>query len=54
MLNNSSSSIIPKRIFNLTELKILNLGDVHYGNIACEKNFFKKVIAYIKLMCRLK
>ena len=41
MLNNSNSNIIPKRTFNLTELKIINLGDVHFGNIACEKNFFK-------------
>ena len=48
MLNNSNSNIIPKRTFNLTELKIINLGDVHFGNIACEKNFFKKAIAYIK------
>ena len=44
MLNNSNSNIIPKRTFNLTELKIINLVDVHFGNIACEKNFFKKVI----------
>lgn len=48
MLNNSDSNILPKRTFNLPELKIINLGDVHYGNIACEKNFFKKVINYIK------
>ena len=48
MLNNSNSNIIPKRTFSLTGLKIINLGDVHFGNIACEKNFFKKVIAYIK------
>ena len=48
MLNNSDSNVIPKRTFNLPELKIINLGDVHYGNIACEKNFFKKVINYIK------
>ena len=48
MLNNSDSNVIPKRTFNLPELKIINLGDVHYGNIACEKSFFKKVINYIK------
>lgn len=48
MLNNSDSNVIPKRTFNLPELKIINLGDVHYGNIACKKNFFKKVVNYIK------
>jgi hypothetical protein len=48
MLNNSDSNIIPKRTFNLPELKIINLGDVHYGNIACKKDFFKKVVEYIK------
>ena len=38
MLNNSDSNIIPKRTFNLPELKIVNLGDVHYGSVACEKS----------------
>ena len=48
MLNNSNNNIIPKSSFNLPKLEIINLGDVHYGNVACNKNFFKKTIKYIE------
>ena len=48
MLNNTSDNSIPKRTFYLPELNIINLGDVHYGNVACEKQFFKKVVNHIK------
>jgi predicted phosphodiesterase len=48
MLNNSDCNSIPKRTFDLSKLKIVNLGDVHYGNVACKKDFFKKVVTFIE------
>jgi len=48
VLNNSFNGIIPKHVFKDDIVYILNFGDVHYGNIACNKDFFKKAIKYVE------
>lgn len=47
MLNNSESDKIPYTKLELDSIKLINLGDIHYGNIACNRSFFKEVIANI-------
>jgi hypothetical protein len=47
MLNNSLSNKIPKFNFH-DNTDIINLGDVHYGNVACNKKFFKQILDFIK------
>lgn len=48
MLNNSLDNRIHKHVFIKDEIKIINLGDVHYGNVACDRKFLNKVVNYIK------
>ena len=50
MLNNSLQGNIPKTTFYSSDnrISIINLGDVHYGNVACHKDFFKQILKRIE------
>lgn len=49
MLNNTLNNSIPKYSFDNSDIQLVNLGDVHYGNVACHKKFFKQTVKEIEL-----
>jgi len=46
MLNNCKNSTIPRYSFPFP-LQLINLGDVHFGNSACDKQFFEGTVNVI-------
>jgi UDP-2,3-diacylglucosamine pyrophosphatase LpxH len=46
MLNNSMSDIIPRYTFG-NAITIVNLGDIHYGSVACNRDFLQSMVDYI-------
>lgn len=48
MLNNCKDNKIPKYDFPKGDIHLINLGDIHYGNKACNRQFFLDTIKIIK------